>query len=106
MEMNTITGHCNKHDQILIDEKKCVFCNPEPSKDHKDAMIFYAFRYCLGRMTYAVIDCVEYIIWAWDDLSDKTKDRIKKEINEALESGDAGMDIDRNKWKKILQLKD
>ena len=33
-----------------------------------DWMIVYSFRYCLGRMTYAVSDFVEWAIENWDNI--------------------------------------
>ena len=74
---------------------------------------FYAFRYCLGRMTYVVSDFCEYAtaniryIWTHDlELMDK-------EITEAQEHDDTppagksfwgkrlGMDCDRADWLKL-----
>ena len=45
-------------------------------------IVVYAFRYCLGRYTYAVGICIEFIINNWSVLQQKTKVLIHKEIKE------------------------
>lgn len=69
------------------------------SEDH---MVFYAFRYCLGRQTYAVSHCAEYLVLHWDRVSANSKDLIVKEINEAIESGRAGAACDIDSWLQVL----
>jgi len=71
--------------------------------EETESMIFYAFRYCLGRMTYAVGTCVDYILNHWDELSVKTKTRIVQEIETALRDHTAGMDMDRDQWQRIVE---
>jgi len=66
-------------------------------------MVFYAFRYCLGRMTYSVSTCVDYILKHWSELSEKTRGQMVKEINEAIAQNMAGMDMDIEQWKKIVE---
>lgn len=60
-------------------------------------ILIYTFRYCLGRRTYAVNDCVEYLHSYWQEL-------IHKEINEAIDRNDAGADFDVRNWRKVLEL--
>ena len=67
-----------------------------------DDIVFYAFRYALGRKTYAVGIVVDYILGNWDLLKPATKGLIQAEIEEAIEKGNAGMEIDVKEWTKIL----
>lgn len=64
-------------------------------------ILFYAFRYALGRSTYAVDDVVTDVIRNTDELSATTKSRIKKEIDVAIEKGHAGMKCDVDNWMKL-----
>lgn len=66
-------------------------------------LAFLAFRYCLGRQTYIVRDMVQHIVENWDSLVEY-HDIIQSEIQKALETSAAGMDIDEKEWKRILQL--
>lgn len=67
-------------------------------------ILFLAFRYCLGRRTYVVHDMVETLIDKWEQLSDRYKFLIQKEIKQAIEDDMAGMDMDVAEWKKVLNL--
>jgi hypothetical protein len=63
-------------------------------------IIFYAFRYALGRKSYAVSDVVNYLLEVWDELTSETQQMIIKEIKECP---DLGMDMDKNLWNIILK---
>ena len=67
-------------------------------------ILFYAFRYVLGRMTYAVTTVVEELIVNWDEFDVNTQILIKKEILEAISDEKAGMQMDVDEWEKILKL--
>ncbi len=41
--------------------------------EFNEDITFYAFRYALGRMTYAVKDVTEYLIENWDKISNKNE---------------------------------
>jgi len=69
-----------------------------------EIILFLAFRYALGRRTYVVHDVTETIIRNWDNLSLKYQSLIHKEIKQAIEDENAGMDMDIERWRKILQL--
>ena len=72
----------------------------------EENILFMAFRYALGRKTYAVYEVTECIKKNWGNLSDNTKSLIKKEIKEAIKNGKAGdKNIDVPLWKSILELK-
>ena len=68
-------------------------------------IIMYAFRYCLGRRTYAVSEMVTVLINSWDKLKPQTQRKIQEEIKEDMDRGNAGDDCDVQDWKKILDLK-
>jgi len=71
-----------------------------------ESILFYAFRYALGRKTYAVQDVVENILNNWDNITTHTKTFMKKEIEEAIHEDRAGMSIDIVSWEKILIKED
>lgn len=43
-----------------------------------------SIRYCMGRRTFAVIDCVEFIRQHWQDLTKHAKANIIRDLDEAL----------------------
>jgi hypothetical protein len=67
-------------------------------------MLFYAFRYALGRKTYAVIDVVVELMTHWKELDDRLRRLIIYEIERAIQDDRAGMLCDVEEWKKILLL--
>ena len=67
-------------------------------------ILFYAFRYALGRKTYSVSDVSDTIIANWEELSEIIKRLIQKEIQEAIDEDCAGMECDIQSWSRILQL--
>lgn len=70
-----------------------------------DDILFYAFRYALGRSTYVVTDVCSSLTENWNNLSDHDKLVIHKEINDAIVSNRYGMEQDRKNWENILLLK-
>lgn len=69
-----------------------------------EEILFYAFRYALGRSTYAVIDVVDAICKEWPRISHKTRSLIRTETLIAIGTNRAGMDIDVYEWRKVLLL--
>jgi len=70
-----------------------------------DEILFYAFRYALGRQTYAVSSVVECIAKNWSALGENTKEKILREIKEAISEDLAGdSKIDVPIWNKVLQF--
>ena len=67
-------------------------------------ILFFAFRYALGRQTYAVSIVVDEIIEHWDSLEQNTKIQMHKEIREAINDHAAGWGCDVTEWRRILQL--
>jgi len=72
----------------------------------REEILFYAFRYALGRMTYAVGDVSDCLIENWDRLSKNMKMHIIDEIKEAVRKGEAGMDMDKTRWNAVLLLEE
>lgn len=75
-------------------------------------MVVAAHRYCLGRSTYIVGDCVEWLLSIWNELPDKTKAIIQRDTEEAFKRDDEeraegrefktlGMDCDRAEWERL-----
>ena len=80
----------------------------------RDMMVICAFRYCLGRRTYVVSECVAWLIRAWDKLDAKARVVIERDLLEEIKRDDdaraeggewhpLGMDCDRADW---LRLRD
>lgn len=80
-----------------------------------DLMAVSAVRYCLGRMTYIVGDCVDWLISAWPDLKPNAQAVIKRDIEEAFARDDddraegreykaLGHDCDRAEWERVRRI--
>ena len=65
-------------------------------------LLFYSFRYALGRRTYAVEDVADMIIKYWDMLSGNEQSCIIKEIEHSIVRDEYGMDMDLKSWQKVL----
>lgn len=72
-------------------------------------ILFYAFRYCLGRMSYAVQDFCEYAKEHLQGISEKYLRLMDKEIDEAgaisfdspIQKSGLGMDCDAADWRRL-----
>ena len=82
---------------------------------HDHLMVIAATRYCLGRMTYVVCDCCDWLIKIWPLLSPSTQRIIQRDIEEAFSRDDAdreagrtykalGHDCDRKQWERVRSL--
>ena len=69
-------------------------------------MVVYAFRYALGRMTYSVGTVSDYLIENWHRFGNFTREQIIIDIKEAIEKGEAGMQMDVDIWKRVLLLEE
>ena len=78
-------------------------------------MLFYAFRYCLGRMTYAVSDFCSYATAHIGEIGRHELELMDKEITEADDADKAdvtttrycsrlGWDCDRAYWLKLREI--
>ena len=79
---------------------------------NKSDLVFWSFRYMLGRQSYAVSDFAERLALSWDTLDKRIQRLIQKELNEAFEKDDEdralkmdyktlGGDCDREAWLKV-----
>lgn len=64
-----------------------------------------SFRYALGRKTYIVSEVVENILKNWNQLSEKIKINMRKEIKDATDNDNIGDQIDLEQWNKISTRK-
>lgn len=67
-------------------------------------IIFYAFRYCLGRQTYCVSDFVHEVIAIAPRLPKNVKTLMINEIDEAIEAKRAGAEIDKAEWLRLKNM--
>ena len=78
-------------------------------------MAIAAFRYCLGRMTYIVSDCADWLIEQWPILPDNVKNVIKRDLEAEIKADDEaraegreykplGHDCDRASWLKVRKM--
>lgn len=66
-------------------------------------MLFWAFRYALGRTSYTTDDVSTELIRHWQELRPTTQERIVFEIKEAIESNMAGHDCYIARWKAVVK---
>lgn len=67
-------------------------------------ILFYAFRYALGRKTYASSTVAQAIRENWNELDAFAKHKMHQEIQKAIDQDQAGHDCDQKEWKSILAL--
>ena len=73
------------------------------TKHDLNELLFYSFRYALGRKTYAVGDVCRILIENKDDLFKLTRLKMCDEIYRALQTDNAGMDCDKRIWHQVLE---
>lgn len=66
-----------------------------------NAITLYAVRYCLGRRTYAVDDCRQWVLSVKDELTPETRRAICRDISECDDLGD---DCDKRCWRELLSV--
>lgn len=71
--------------------------------DLEQFIVVAAFRYALGRRSYAVSIITQWLIKNWNEIHPNDQKLIKKEIQEALDNNRAGMEMDEQRWKKVLK---
>ena len=81
-----------------------------------DLMALAAVRYCLGRMSYIVGDCCDWLRAVWPDIQPSTRTTIARDIEEAIKRDDEsraepgrehhplGMEMDRSQWLAVRAL--
>jgi len=74
--------------------------------NHQDFidLVFYAFRYALGRRSTSVSTISSIIIRKWHLIDQSHRDLIAKEIRDAISSNDAGDLMDVKEWARVLDL--
>ena len=82
-----------------------------------DLMAVAAVRYCLGRMSYIVGDCADWLCEQWPNIEPKMRAVIERDIRDAVKRNDDprrersehhpfGMDMDREQWLRVLAMID
>ena len=76
-----------------------------------DWMIHQSVRYCLGRRSYAVSECTEWLIENWPEIPENTRAIIRNDVEAEFERGmrcpgmkPLGDDMDRRKWFNVAEL--
>lgn len=78
-------------------------------------MVISAFRYCLGRQTYVVRACANWLIDIWPLLTEQTQGVIRRDLEEEFQRDDEarardekhkplGWDCDRKDWERVRAL--
>ena len=77
---------------------------PNPlSRTNGQLMVMASHRYCIGRRSYIVGACIEWMAFWWDDFDDGTKSVIVRDTVEALQDGFAGDRSDHEAWRAFGQ---
>lgn len=82
-----------------------------------DLMAVAAVRYCIGRMSYIVGDCADWLCQQWPNIAPNARTVIERDIREAAQRDDEsrergdqyrplGMDMDRAQWLRVLAMID
>ena len=81
-----------------------------------DLMAIAAFRYCCGRQTYIVSDCVDWLIEQWPNIGENARRVIIRDFEDEFRRDDEcrknngdyrplGHDCDRRQWERVLVLR-
>lgn len=65
-------------------------------------MVMAAHRYCLGRQSYIVSDCIEWLHVTWWQIESSGQDVILRDTAAALMDNEAGSSYDAIGWKDFL----
>jgi hypothetical protein len=68
-----------------------------------EIMVTCALRYCLGRQSYVVSSCTEFIKQVWDQLPKSSQGVIVRDILEAFDEGKVGMNMDADVWRSLVR---
>jgi len=84
-----------------------------------DWMIHQSVRYCLGRRSYAVSECTEWLIENWPEIPENTRSIIMKDIEMQIDMDERvrgrtrdgeevyqplGDNCDRRRWLNVAEL--
>jgi hypothetical protein len=74
-------------------------------------MIIAAVRYCIGRRSYIVSDCADWILANWDDWPENVRTIIQRDLEQEFERAaqnpdwnPLGDDCDKREWEKVRAL--
>ena len=74
-------------------------------------MIIAAVRYCIGRRSYIVSDCVDWILANWNDWPENVRTIIQRDLEQEFDRdaqnpdwNPLGDDCDKREWKKVRAL--
>ena len=68
-----------------------------------NTLLFYSFRYALGRMSYSTQEVADLLTKYKDVIAPSTKDTIMRDIDWAIEQNRAGMQMDIDLWLKFKE---
>ena len=88
---------------------------PAPNYGRDGLMAIAAFRYCLGRTSYIVGDCEEWLIQQWPGLPQNVRNVIERDLREAVQRDKLGREesaaysplgheCDRQSWLRVLAM--
>lgn len=80
-----------------------------------DLMAIAAVRYCLGRSSYIVSDCADWLVQAWQSIPERAQATIRRDVEDAFVRDDEdrangeqhkalGWDCDRQQWDRVRKL--
>lgn len=101
-----ITKHLTQWYELKVNPAKEIvvrpaFTHPAAWQGIESDIVFYAFRYCLGRQTYAVNDCVNYLVENWQRLPRETAITIQNDIRTHFNR--VNKDVEPE-WQRVLIL--
>ena len=74
---------------------------PEQELAH---LLLSAFRYALGRQTYITGQTADWLAKYWRVMPQQWREQIHRDIEAAIERGEAGMSCDVKEWRRVLAL--
>jgi hypothetical protein len=83
---------------------RCKMFEADLMPPENSAIIFYAFRYALGRKTYVVAEVVNHIVKNWTQIHPCEREAMKNEVAFSISQHTAGMPMDVEQWERILAL--
>ncbi len=101
-----MSGECDTCKEHPLDCKCSNKINDiiyKPEWGYHNLMVIAAFRYCLGRRTYIVSSCVDWLVKYWDDIDPNTRSIIVEETKKAIDNGDSGDFFDTGSWQQLLR---
>lgn len=71
-----------------------------------EQLLISAVRYALGRATYIVGTTTDEVMRVWGELSENTRMVIRRDVSEALDRGQVGMEMDDSRWRNLIGFVD